>query len=300
MDKIENFNTIHKYNAYMGVETLHPLVSVIDLSKIEPMRFKKAIYGMYGIFLKNVMCGPLRYGIQDYDYQAGTIIAIAPGQVFGVDSKDIISRPMGWALVFHPDLIYGTDLGKCIRNYSFFSYDSNEALHVSDKERSIIESCFENIRAELDHDIDEYTNTVIARSISLLLDYCTRFYSRQFITRHKANSNILNKFEKVLNDYINSDNIRLHGIPTVSYCADKLCLSPNYFGDLIKKETGKSAQEHIQHRLIDVSKELLSSSDISIAELSDKLGFKYANHFTRFFKKIVGMSPTEYRNQISA
>ncbi len=294
MEEITKIDTIHLYNEYMGVETLHPLVSVVDMSKCKPRQFHRINYGLYCIFLKNVTCGPLRYGINYYDYQNGTIVAVAPGQIFGVESDEPI-QPKGWALVFHPDLLYGTELGRTLKDYTFFSYDANEALHISEKEREIIEQCFNNILIELNREIDAHTNSLVARSIGMLLDYCMRFYDRQFITRHKANSDILSRFENVLTDYLLSDRPRQLGLPTVSYCADKVFLSPNYFGDLIKKETGKTAQEYIQLKIIDRAKQLLAEGILSVNEIAEELGFKYATHFTRLFKKSVGISPTEYR-----
>lgn len=294
MERIARIDTIHQYNEYMGVETLHPLVSVVDMSKCSPREFHRINYGLYCIFLKNVACGPLRYGINYYDYQDGTIVAVAPGQIFGVESNEPI-QPKGWALVFHPDLLYGTELGQTLKEYTFFSYEANEALHISEKEREIIEQCFSNILIELNREIDVHTNSLVARSIGMLLDYCMRFYDRQFITRHKVNSDILSRFERVLSDYFLSDRPRQLGLPTVSYCADKVFLSPNYFGDLIKKETGKTAQEYIQLKIIDRAKQLLGEGILSINEIADELGFKYPTHFTRLFKKSVGISPSEYR-----
>lgn len=240
------------------------------------------------------MCGPLRYGINYYDYQDGTIVAVAPGQIFGVESGGLI-QPKGWALVFHPDLIYGTELGRSIKDYTFFSYDANEALHISEKEREIIEQCFSNILTELNREIDKHTNSLISRSIGMLLDYCMRYYDRQFITRGKVNKDILTRFESLLDEYFESEKPRLEGIPSVSYCAGKVFLSPNYFGDLVKKETGKTAQEYIQLRVIDIAKQRLADTSLSINEIADELGFKYSTHFTRLFKKCVGMSPSEYR-----
>lgn len=294
MERIARIDTIHQYNEYMGVKTLHPLVSVVDMSKCSPREFHRINYELYCIFLKNVTCGPLRYGINYYDYQDGTIVAVAPGQIFGVESNELI-QPKGWALVFHPDLLYGMELGNTLKDYTFFSYDANEALHISEKEREIIEQCFSNILTELNREIDAHTNSLIARSIGMLLDYCMRFYDRQFITRHKVNSDILSRFERVLSDYFLSNRPRQFGLPTVSYCADKVFLSPNYFGDLIKKETGKTAQEYIQLKIIDRAKQLLREGILSINEIADELGFKYPTHFTRLFKKSVGISPSEYR-----
>ena len=294
MNEIARIDTIHQFNDYMGVQTQHPLVSVIRLEDCHPMQLRRVNYGLYYVTLKNVNCGPLRYGINYYDYQNGTIVAVAPRQVFGVESDGPV-QPLGWALAFHPDLIYGTELGQTIREYSFFSYEANEALHISEKEREIIESCFQNIRQELDREIDKRTNQIVARSIALLLDYCMRFYDRQFITRHKANKDILSRFESLLEEDMPSGKAHLQGFPSVAYCAGALCLSPNYFGDLIKKEMGNTAQEYIQLKLISVAKEKLSGTGMSVTEIAEELGFKYPTHFTRLFKKCVGVSPLEYR-----
>lgn len=294
MNEIAKIDTVHKYNEYMGVTTLHPLISVIRLEECHSMQLKRFNYGIYYIVLKNVNCGPLSYGINHYDYQDGTIVAVAPGQVFGIETDNMI-QPKGWALAFHPDLIHGTELGRSIKEYSFFSYDVNEALHISEKEREIIENCFRNILTELNRDIDKHTNQLLSRSISLLLDYCMRFYDRQFITRRKANADILTRFENLVDNYLQSGKTQTLGFPSVTYCADVLCLSPNYFGDLIKKETGKTAQEYIQLKIIDFAKEKLSGTNLSVAEIADELGFKYPSHFARLFKKVSGLSPSDYR-----
>ena len=294
MKEIIRIDTVHRFNEYMGVPTQHPLVSVIRLEECRPMELQRVNYGVYYLVLKNVNCGPLHYGINYYDYQDGTIVAVAPGQVFGVETDGAI-QPRGWALAFHPDLIYGTELGRTIKDYSFFSYDANEALHISEKEREIIENCYQSIRQELGREIDMRTNQIVTRSIGLLLDYCLRFYDRQFITRHKANKDILARFENLLDEYMQSGKARLQGFPSVAYCADTLCLSPNYFGDLIKKEMGSTAQEYIQLKLISLAKEKLSGTGMSVTEIAEDLGFKYPTHFTRLFKKCVGVSPLEYR-----
>lgn len=296
MNDIIRFNTVGQYNDFMGVETLNPLVSVVNMSECKPRCMHRVYYGIYALFLKDVSCGPLKYGRNYYDYQDGTIVSVSPGQVLGVDTATSV-QPKGWALVFHPDLIYGTELGRNIKDYSFFAYDSNEALHLSEKERCTIVDCFQNIQTELNRDIDKHTNRLLARGINLLLDYCLRFYDRQFITRHKPNSDVLARFESLVDDYLKSGTAKRNGLPSVAMCADKLCLSANYFGDLIKKETGKTAQELIQLKLIESAKSKLMGSALNVTEIADELGFKYSTHFTRLFKKVVGISPSEYRMQ---
>ena len=298
MEQIMKIETIQQYNELMGQETLHPLVSVIDLSKCQPMYNFKANYSFYAIFLKEVKCGDLRYGRNYYDYQDGTIVCIAPEQILGIENDGKKFKPKGMALVFHPDLIRGTSLGQNIKNYTFFSYEVNEALHISEKERDVIIDCMNKIQAELNHDIDKHSKKLIARNIELLLDYCDRFYDRQFITRNNVNKDILSRFEKVLDVFFTSDAPQEIGLPSVKYCADQLHLSPNYFGDLIKKETGKSPQEYIQIEVINIAKEKISDTQKSISEIAYELGFKYPTHFTRLFKKCVGCTPNVYRLQI--
>ncbi len=295
MNKIEHFEHVFEYNDLLGVETLHPLVSVIDLSKSRRIRHMRHTFGFYTLFLKEVRCGNLIYGRQYYDYQEGTIVAIAPGQVAGVEDNGEEFQPKGWALVFHPDLIRGTSLGRNIRSYSFFSYEANEALHLSEQERAIVVDCLHKIRTETEHAVDKHTRRLITANIQLLLDYCVRFYERQFLTRSQVNSDLLIRFETLLDAYFSSDRPQSEGLPSVKYFAEQLHLSANYFGDLIKKETGRTAQDHIQLKLIDVAKERIFDVRKSVGEIAYELGFKYPQHFTRLFKKLTGLTPKEYR-----
>ena len=296
MEEIVKLETVAAYNKMRGVETLHPLVTIIDLSKAKPMAAKIFNFGLYAVYLKELECGELKYGRNNYDYQEGTLVFIAPGQVLGVQPKVKTFEPKGWALLFHPELIKGTPLGKHIQDYSFFSYDVNEALHLSEKERQIVLDCFGKIQYELEQSIDKHSKTLIASNIELFLNYCIRFYDRQFITRDNSHKGVLEKFEDLLNNYYSSDKPQNIGLPSVAYCANELHLSPNYFGDLIKKETGTSAQEYIQTKVIDVAKERIFDIDKSISQVAFELGFKYPQHFTRLFKQKVGVSPNEYRN----
>ena len=295
MNKIEHFEHVFEYNDLLGVETLHPLVSVIDLSKSRRIRHMRHTFGFYTLFLKEVRCGNLIYGRQYYDYQEGTIVAIAPGQVAGVEDNGEEFQPKGWALVFHPDLIRGTSLGRNIRSYSFFSYEANEALHLSEQERAIVVDCLHKIRTETEHAVDKHTRRLITANIELLLDYCVRFYERQFLTRSQVNSDLLIRFETLLDAYFSSDRPQSEGLPSVKYFAEQLHLSANYFGDLNKKETGRTAQDHIQLKLIDVAKERIFDVRKSVGEIAYELGFKYPQHFTRLFKKLTGLTPKEYR-----
>jgi len=278
----------------VGQETLHPLVSIVNFENVEPFCYFRMQLGVYSIFLKEAKCGNMTYGNSTYDYEEGTLIFIAPGQVYGVESKEK-QKGVGHALIFHPDLIHGTSLGRNIKDYSFFSYEVNEALHLSTRERAIINDCFDKISYELEHAIDTHSKTLIVSYIELFLNYCKRFYERQFITRSNLNKDVLTRFEKILDEYFSSGTPIESGLPSVRYCAEKLFLSPNYLGDMLKKETGKSALEHIQLKLIDVAKEKIFDPDKSIRDIAYELGFKYPQHFTRMFKKQVGVSPNEFR-----
>lgn len=295
MTEISRINTVKDYNQYVGQEILHPLISVIDFAKVDPFRFFKAQMNIYAIFLKDIKCGNITYGNQTYDYEEGTLIFVSPGQVYGVESNGHKQQAVGTALIFHPDLIHGTSLGKSISDYTFFSYEVNEALHLSAREREMVNSCFDSISYELQHAIDSHSKALIVSYIELLLKYSKRFYERQFNTRSHVNKDILVRFEKLLDAYFLSEKALEFGLPSVSYCAEQLYLSPNYLGDLLKKETGKSALEHIQLKLVEVAKEKIYDSSKSIGEIAYELGFKYPQHFTRMFKKNTGLSPNEFR-----
>lgn len=295
MDNMRRFETINDYNVFNNNETLHPLVSVVDLSKANPRTGSKMYFGFYTIFLKDVKCGDLHYGRHTYDYQEGTLVFLAPGQVAGINSNGEVYQPKGYALVFHADLIHGTSLGRHIQDYNFFSYQSHESLHLSERERKIVLDCFSKIEYELEHAIDKHSNALIVANIELFLKYCTRFYDRQFITRDKIHKSVLEKFEYLLNEYYQSDKPQMIGLPSVAYCANELYLSAGYFGDLIKKETGKTAQEFIQSKVIDMAKEKIFDQSKTVNQIAYELGFKYPQHFTRLFKQKVGQSPNEYR-----
>lgn len=294
MDNTIIFETINDYNVFNNNETLHPMVSIVDLSKADPRSGSRMYFGFYTIFLKEVKCGDLVYGRHTYDYQEGTLVFLAPGQVADVNSGETY-QPKGYALIFHPDLIHGTSLGKHIQDYTFFEYQSNEALHVSQRERKIVLDCFSKVEYELEHTIDKHSKTLIVDNIELFLNYCIRFYDRQFITREQVQKGIPEQFENLLKKYFQSDKPHTIGLPSVAYCAGELNLSPGYFGDLIKKQSGKTAQEYIQSKVIDLAKERIFDHNKSISEIAYELGFKYPQHFTRLFKQRVGQSPNEYR-----
>lgn len=296
MEIIVKIESVDQYNKMRGIETLNPLVTVIDLAKAKAMPAQTFNFGLYSIYLKELECGELKYGRNNYDYQEGTLLFVGPGQVLGVTPKVKTFEPKGWALLFHPDLIKGTSLGRHIQDYSFFSYDVNEALHLSEKERQLVLDCLSKIQQELTQSIDKHSKTLIVTNIELFLNYCVRFYDRQFITRDTAHHGILERFENLINEYLTSDKPQIIGLPSVAYCAEQLNLSANYFGDLIKKDTGKSPHEYIQLKLMDIAKEKMFDTSKSVSEIAYELGFKYPQHFSRSFKQYVGYSPNEYRS----
>jgi hypothetical protein len=299
MDKILNLDSVDLYNKLYGLETLNPLVSVIDLNKatssVDLIRFN---YGIYALYLKLEKACDIKYGRQTYDYQEGTIVCFAPGQTAETNPTTDKVQVNAHGILFHPDLLRGTSLGKNIKKYTFFSYEVNEALHLSEEERSIVMDCLKIIRMELEHGVDKHSKTLLVNHIELLLNYCMRFYERQFITRGKTNRDVLTRFENLLDEYFESTLAEQDGLLTVKYFADKLCLSSNYFGDMFKKETGKSPQEYIQEKVIELAKERISGTADTVSQIAYSLGFQYPQHFCRLFKKRVGYTPSEYRAQI--
>ncbi len=202
----------------------------------------------------------------------------------------------GWALFFHPDLLHGTDLEKKLHQYSFFHYEANEALHISEEEKALLWDCVKKIEREYSLNVDKHTVALIASNIELLLNYCTRFYDRQFITRTKTNADIVQKFESLLNDYFAKESLADNGLPDVKHFASRLHLSPNYLSDLLSRHTGKTTQEHIHLQLVEKAKSLLWSTNKSISEIAYDLGFEYPSHFTKIFKAKTGQAPKEFRN----
>ena len=287
------------YNKLFGLETRHPLVSIVDLSQATRWPTQAVFnYGIYALYLKLEKACDIKYGRQTYDYQEGTIVCFAPGQTAETNPTTDKVQVNAHGILFHPDLLRGTSLGKNIKKYTFFSYEVNEALHLSEEERSIVMDCLKIIRMELEHGVDKHSKTLLVNHIELLLNYCMRFYERQFITRGKTNRDVLTRFENLLDEYFESTLAEQDGLPTVKYFADKLCLSSNYFGDMFKKETGKSPQEYIQEKVIELAKERISGTADTVSQIAYSLGFQYPQHFCRLFKKRVGYTPSEYRAQI--
>ena len=302
MDKIINIPTVKDYDEYWGVPTRHKHVNILEGSSVEkPIPNCRKNMGMYVIFLKDVLCADyLTYGRQEYDYQENTLVFIAPGQVFGHPQDGSTYNAKGWCLYFSPELLRGTALGRHMKDYTFFSYAANEALHLSERERNTIIDCFKKIDDEINYGDDKHSNTIIASAIELLLNYCLRFYDRQFITRKKVNKDLLTRFEELIEGYFTSGKAQVHGTPTVGWCASELCLSPNYFGDLIKKETGKTALDYIQQMMMEQAKDMLMHPDKSIGEIAYCLGYQYPQYFSRAFKRVVGCTPNDYRRGLRA
>ncbi len=297
MDTIVNIPTVRAFDEHWGLESRHPLVNVLEGSHVSrPIPNCRKNFGIYVIYLKDIRCADyLQYGRGEYDYQENTLVFVSPGQVFGHPADGSTFQTKGWCLYFSPELLRRTALGQHMKDYTFFSYNVNEGLHLSLQERDTIIDCLKKIDDEIKNGSDRHSNVIIASAIELLLNYCTRFYDRQFITRKRVNKDVLTRFEDMLDNYFISDKPKRLGTPTVSWCAEQLHLSPNYFGDLIRKETGRSAQEYVQQKIMDTAKALLSDSGKSVSEIAYALGYQYPQYFSRAFKKAVGCTPNEYR-----
>lgn len=292
-------DTIEQYNRFFGFETRHPLVGIVYFDSSVPQPTHRMTLGFYALFLKKTTGCIINYGKTVYDFDDETVVSFAPGQTISVHRLEDGPAPEAIGLLFHPDFLHRTSLGQKMKQYSFFSYASNEALHLSTEERIILQDYMEKIVRELQHPIDKFSKSLIISNIEVLLNYCMRFYERQFITREDMNHDALTRFERLLDDYLYSDAAAREGIPTVKYFADKICLSPNYFGDLVKQETGKTAQEYIQLKMITVAKERMLDPADTIKQISESLGFQHPQHFIRFFKRQEGCTPKEFRNRMA-
>lgn len=298
--KINSVSKLHEFYGYPDKPT-HPLITLIDFSKIDLQRIKtgtRKIFGFYSIALKKVKGAGVIYGRKDYDFSEASLLCMAPEQLSIVTDIEKDAFIEGWGLYFHPDLIRSGSLNDKIKEYTFFSYNMNESLHLSDTEKNTIYSVIQTIQDEFSN-IDHYSHDLISSNIEVLLNYCNRFYGRQFITRSHHNKGVVSRFEKILFDYFESEKVKLNGLPTVKYCANQLHLSSNYLGDLLKQETGKSAIDHIHYFLIEKAKSLLLSSSNSISEIAYDLGFEQRQSFSKLFKKKTGMSPKQYAKSAS-
>lgn len=279
----------------------HPLVSVIDMSDINchiDVPTQSFVYNFYSICIKKGFTGKLKYGQNYYDFDEGVMTFFSPGQVISTVTPDDMTMS-GWWLTVHPDFLLNHALAKGIKDYGFFSYAVNEALHVSDKEEAMIKSIMLNIAQEYHAPIDGFSQDVMLSHIDLLLNYANRFYNRQFITRKHVNNDLLTKMETILTDYFNSDNVQEMGLPTVQYLADQLSISPTYLSDMLRSLTGQSTQQHIHNKLIEKAKESLTTTSLSVSEIAYRLGFEYPQSFSKLFKSKTNVSPLEFKHSFN-
>ena len=275
----------------------HPLVSVINLKDIKPSGKKSLVFNLYSIWLEKNVESKIRYGQSYFDFDEGSMIFLSPGQIISGGSHE--KTEYGWGVVFHPDFIRNYSLAKIIKNYGFFSYAINEALHLSKKEESMIISIMKNILGEYSSRIDNYSQDVIISQIELLLNYCNRFYGRQFITRKNINNDLLSKLETLLTAYFNSNKVTESGIPTVQYISAQLNISPNYLSDMLRSLTGQNTQQHIHNKLIEKAKEILTTTKLSVSEIAYELGFEYPQSFSKLFKAKTNLSPLNFRQSFN-
>jgi AraC-like DNA-binding protein len=295
--RLHNITDLHKLfnigNSY------HPLITVLDFSNVEEQvqQNTKITTDFYSIMFKNYCKNNIKYGRKAIDFQDGNVMCMAPNQIIEIDNE-VEERPdkMGWGLFFHPDLIRSTSLNEKIKEYDFFHYEVSEALHLSEKEKNVLFECIQKIQTELLENIDVHSQSIIVSTIELLLNYCSRFYGRQMITRSQVNKSTISQIETILRDYFAKTKVHEQGLPTVKYLADKVHFSPSYLSDLLKKETGKNAQEHIHYYLIEEAKCLLLHSNKNVSEIAFDLGFEYPQYFNKLFKQKTGKTPIEYRN----
>jgi AraC-like DNA-binding protein len=299
MSKLIHLKSISDLIRLLGENNQHhPLVTIIDFNKSKEQIHDetKITSDFYSIMFKNYCRSSIIYGRKPIDFDEGSLICMAPNQVITIDNEiEPHKNPMGWGLFFHPDLIRNTPLSVKMKEYTFFSYEICEALHLSEKEKQMLFECVVKIQNELKENIDEYSQSIIVSTIELLLNYCNRFYGRQFITRKSNNRDILTKVEEVLKNYYSGNN-ESNGLPTVKFLADSVNLSSSYLGDLLKKETGLNAQEHIHNVIIDQAKNILVNTDQTVAEIAYSLGFEYPQYFSRLFKLKTGKTPKEFRS----
>ena len=278
-----------------------PLISVIDFSEIKCFSeesLRSVTYNFYCIALKKNFAGKMRYGQNYYDFDEGVMTFFSPGQVVTTEITEGL-KLSGWWLVIHPDFIQGHSLATKIKLYGYFSYAVSEALHLSEKEEAMVETTMKNIRQEYQSITDHYSQDVILSHVELLLNYCNRFYNRQFITRKQANHTLLTRMETLTSAYFNDDHMQQTGLPTVKYIADKLNVSPNYLSDMLRSLTGQSAQQHIHNKLIEKAKEMLTTTSFSVSEVAYHLGFEHPQSFNKLFKNKTQLSPTAYKESLN-
>jgi len=297
------FKTISEFYRFRGFpQPEHPLISVVNLETVQNFKLIEIslIWDFYVVALKRNFNAKMRYGQQEYDFDEGLMSFVSPGQVVRlVVEKDSISKQSGWLLLVHPDFLWNTPLAKNIKQYGYFDYSVNEALHLSEKEEATITNIMQNIEQEYRSNIDNFSRDVMVSQIELLLNYSNRFYHRQFITRQKASNDLLVKLEDLLTEYFDKQNDSQSGLPTVKYVADKLNVSPNYLSDMLRTLTGQNAQQHIHNKLIEKAKETLSTTSLSVSEIAYRLGFEHAQSFNKLFKNKTHLSPLEFRKSFN-
>lgn len=290
------FDTVTAYCDFFGFAVRHPLVAVVEFSKREQIKEHCAQWGVYALFLKQTKGCSINYGRTRYDYDNQSVVCIGPGQYTETRVTESDAVPKSIGLIFHPDLLFRTSLAQKMRQYTFFGYESKEALHLSADETSNVEDCLRRIAKELSHPIDKFSKKLIVSNIELLLEYCMRYYSRQFEVREVLNAGIMARFDRMLDEYVNDGGALASGLPNVKYFADRIALSANYFGDLVKREAGVTAQDYIQEKLLGRAKMLLLSDGANVSQTAYSLGFQYPQHFIRFFKRKTGVTPREFIN----
>lgn len=300
-NKLVRFISISESHKAFGLPApQHPLISLVHFNKDNPFNTEMApiydVLSFYKISFITQNSGKLKYGQDYYDFDEGSMLFFAPNQLVG--STDYNSKTYCYLLLIHPDFLLGRPLAKKIKQYGYFSYSSNEALHISDKEREIILSVYQIMEQELNNGVDEFSQEVIIAQIELLLSYVNRFYKRQFITRKVANNDILQKTESILDDYLNQETLHL-GVPTVQYLSDQLHISPGYLSDMLRMLIGKNAQQYIHEKLIEKAKERLTNTELTVSEIAYELGFEHPQSFSKFFKMKTKTSPLEFRNSFN-
>lgn len=294
MSKILKVDKPSDYSSWVGQSDSNEFISVINFSEISPVRHSLNRYGVYGLFLQGKEDNiELIYGAGKYDYSEGTLICVAPGQIGGKEDNGEFVNLSGWAVLFHPDILQGTGLEKEIKNFSFFDYSINEALHMTSEERDVMVALIRQLENELKFEPDPMQSRIIVGFINLLLRYAQRFYNRQFISRTVLNNDILSKFEKLIKDYFEQDKQLNTGVPTVQYCSEQLNMSSSYLSDVIKKTTGETANHYIKQYVVQLAKNRLVSG-MNSSEVAYSLGFEYPQHFARTFKRVTGETPTQY------
>lgn len=291
-------NSISELHRLMGLpKPLHPLISLINMDEVQSSEKTADLHfllNFYGVSLKKNIRGKLKYGQNYYDFDEGVLVMTAPKQILSVGSQENY-KVTGYWLVFHADFILNYPLGKVIRDYGFFSYAVNEALHLSYKEEKMLEGIFKNIEQEYQTSIDQFSQDVMVSHLELFLNYCNRFYNRQFLTRKKAGNDLLSKMEELLDEYFKNDKLMESGLPTVQYFAEKMNVSSNYLSDMLRSLTGQSTQQHIHNKLIEKAKETLTTTNLSVSEIAYQLGFEHPQSFSKLFKSKTNFTPIEFR-----